>query len=74
MRPVVRKDTTLYEYALLAALPLLATVALCALMCLTTVVVIKALLRGSRSADRPEIVRELGRIVPHLLTAWWRRK
>ncbi|MFD8021351.1 hypothetical protein ACFV6G_13090 [Streptomyces lavendulae] len=64
----------MYEYALIAALPLLATVLLCALMCLTTIIVIKALLRGSLSADRPEIVRELARIVPHLLTAWWRRK
>ncbi|MFI2208671.1 hypothetical protein [Streptomyces sp. NPDC020141] len=46
----------------------------CVAICVTACRIVNATLRGSRSVDRPEIIREVARILRHLLTSWWRRK
>ncbi|MER7877013.1 hypothetical protein ABTY63_26200 [Streptomyces solisilvae] len=46
----------------------------CAFVCTTFGKIAAAALRGSRSADRPQIIQALGTAFRHFLRPWWRRR
>ncbi|MEU5267749.1 hypothetical protein AB0G77_04155 [Streptomyces hygroscopicus] len=51
----------------------LAAVMCCAFVCNTFGKIAAAALRGSRSADRPQIIQALGTAFRQFLRPWWRR-
>ncbi|MGW2330165.1 hypothetical protein ACWC5C_31030 [Streptomyces sp. NPDC001700] len=51
-----------------------AAVICCAVVCVTLGVIANSALRGSRSTDRPQIIRALATAFRHFLRPWWRRQ
>lgn len=59
---------------LTACVAAIAAVVCCAIICFTLSRFVGSALQGSRSVDRPKIIRALTHAFPHILRPWWHRR